>query len=277
MGAYTTNASYGWWSLYLDPSGTQIYFGGQTNNGAGANYLSASMNWISNEWHFVALTYSPSNSALYLDGQLTTNGTGVLYWPNAAVQATNGFSIGSDSSGLNLAQGQFERLVTFNYPLSAGYISNFYQLAIQKFPILPGGDSIMNGGLDSFGHSSFGAGWPGLEGCQNPLALLTPIYQGTNVIVPFTGYNPASQYDLFYSINLITWGYYGRSAVGQSSFTFTNQPLPKGFFLLGTMQNTDGDSYTDAYELLISHTPPFTNWPSLKVFITLPSNLSILP
>jgi hypothetical protein len=39
VGAYTTNADYGWWSLYLDSDGNNIYFSGQTN-GAGTNYLS---------------------------------------------------------------------------------------------------------------------------------------------------------------------------------------------------------------------------------------------
>jgi hypothetical protein len=34
VGSYTTNASYGWWSLYTDPAGANLYFAAQTN-GAG--------------------------------------------------------------------------------------------------------------------------------------------------------------------------------------------------------------------------------------------------
>ncbi len=33
VGAYTTNASFGWWSLYTDPAGCTLFFSAQTNNG----------------------------------------------------------------------------------------------------------------------------------------------------------------------------------------------------------------------------------------------------
>src|ERR1051326_134361 len=42
VGTYTTNASVGWFSLYLDPKGTNIFFSGQTN-GAGTTYLTGSV------------------------------------------------------------------------------------------------------------------------------------------------------------------------------------------------------------------------------------------
>ena len=65
VGAYTTNASYGWWSLYTDPEGVNLYFSSQTNNGSGAIYLTAPIAWnITNRWHLIALTYSSTNSAL---------------------------------------------------------------------------------------------------------------------------------------------------------------------------------------------------------------------
>lgn len=35
VGRYTTNASNGWWSLYLDPAGDNLYFSAQTNTGIG--------------------------------------------------------------------------------------------------------------------------------------------------------------------------------------------------------------------------------------------------
>src|SRR5439155_19541772 len=44
-GSYTTNASYGVFSLYTDPQGTNIYFLTQTNNGNGAIYLSSPIAW----------------------------------------------------------------------------------------------------------------------------------------------------------------------------------------------------------------------------------------
>ena len=74
VGSYTPDSSFGWWSLYLDDQGSTIYFSAQTNSGDSSlvTYLSAPIGWNTNEWHFVALAYSATNSALYLDGALVT-------------------------------------------------------------------------------------------------------------------------------------------------------------------------------------------------------------
>ncbi|EEF58258.1 LamG-like jellyroll fold domain-containing protein [Pedosphaera parvula] len=117
VGLYTTNAAYGWWSLNLDPAGTYLSFSAQTN-GAQATYLCAPIAWTADAWHLITLAYSSSNSALYLDGQLATNGPGVTYWPGPGV-LTNGFYLGSDYTGWQQAHGQFENLKTWNYPLDA--------------------------------------------------------------------------------------------------------------------------------------------------------------
>ena len=49
---------------------------------------------------------------------MLASGAGVIYWPNTDEQ-TNGFRIGSDLDGNNQANGAFDELVTFNYPLNA--------------------------------------------------------------------------------------------------------------------------------------------------------------
>ncbi len=277
MGVYTTNASYGWWSLYMDPSGTAIFFSAQTN-GVGATYLNASVQWASNHWHFVALTYSPSNSALYVDGQLATNGSGVVYYPSAAVRATNGFSIGSDTSGLNLAQGQFDWLRTFNYPVDGGMISNYYQAVITAYggggPQRPG--SAPSGFLAGSASGGAAGMQPGLDGCgQNPLTMLTPKFQGTSLRLDFSPIPSQSQYDLFYSTTLTNWLYFGRT--NSTNFLVPNPPMPNAAYILGTMQDSDGDHVTDAWELLIAHTDPYQGLAPLNVFITQPANNSILP
>ena len=101
----------------LNPDGTQLLFGTSTNGGGMTN-LTANISWYSNEWHQIALTYSPTGSALYVDGQLLANGAGVTYYPNAD-ELTNGFRIGGDQDGNNQAGGAFDELETFNYPLAA--------------------------------------------------------------------------------------------------------------------------------------------------------------
>lgn len=124
IGQWTSNATYGWWSLYTDPAGCNFYFSAQ-NDGAETNYFTAPISWTANTFHFIGLQYSASNSVLCLDGELTTNGPGITLYPGPDV-LTNGLFIGSDSSGFAQAQGQFAGLVTWNNPEHPGLLTLFY-------------------------------------------------------------------------------------------------------------------------------------------------------
>jgi hypothetical protein len=115
----------GWWALYFSPDGTELSFGGSTN-GFGRINLSANIAWASNQWHQIVLTYTSTNSSLYLDGQLATNGLASSYYPNL-VERSAGFRLGSDQNGTNQARGAFDELETFNYPLSTANIATNYQ------------------------------------------------------------------------------------------------------------------------------------------------------
>ena len=75
----------------------------------------------SNYWHLIALTYSATNTALFLDGVLATNGPGITSWPGTNVLA-GGFFIGSDSNGVIQAQGAFDDLYTYNVPLDTNTV-----------------------------------------------------------------------------------------------------------------------------------------------------------
>ncbi|MCL5098227.1 MAG: hypothetical protein M1608_12010 [Candidatus Omnitrophica bacterium] len=126
MGISTTPPTTGWWCLSLSSNGNQIYFSGQTN-GASANYLTGTINWTNNFWYEIILTYTSNRSLLYINGPTNPNGqtgllqtnmgSGVSYWPNAAVRSSYGFSIGSDKDGNQRAQGQFDEFETYNYPI----------------------------------------------------------------------------------------------------------------------------------------------------------------
>jgi len=117
IGSYNPAFTNGWWSLYCSPDGHQLMFGTSTNGGGMTN-LTANISWSAGEWYQIALTYSPTGSALYVDGQLLAAGAGVTFFPNAD-ELTNGFRIGSDQDGNNQAGGAFDELETFNYPLDA--------------------------------------------------------------------------------------------------------------------------------------------------------------
>ncbi|HEX3855744.1 MAG TPA: LamG domain-containing protein [Verrucomicrobiae bacterium] len=151
-GQWTSNATYGWWSLYTDPAGTNLYFSAQNNGGTQANYLSAPIAWTAGQWHFIALTYSSTNTALYLDGQLATNGTGMTIWPSSGVLA-NGFYIGSDTNGLTQAHGKFDDLYTYNFVLSSNTISSTFNAFNSYYYML---DSWSFTDKDGFWASDFG-------------------------------------------------------------------------------------------------------------------------
>ena len=111
----TKGTADGCWGLYLGPGGTNLYFCTQTNSGAVITNLQAAIKWNSNYWHYIALTYGPTNSRLYLDGQcVVTNGCGITNWPSYSVR-TNGFCIGGDHAGRHHARGRFDNLHTCNY------------------------------------------------------------------------------------------------------------------------------------------------------------------
>ena len=125
VNSWTVSQTNGWWSLFFTPDGNHVVFGSSTNGAGGVN-LSAGIAWTSNQWHQVVLAYSPTNSSLYVDGQLAANGAASSTYPNLA-ERSQGFRIGSDQNGANQARGAFDELETFNYPLVAAVIATNYQ------------------------------------------------------------------------------------------------------------------------------------------------------
>ncbi len=140
VGAYGTNSPSSWWSLYFNPGGTNLYFSSETN-GVFTNYLTVPISWTSNNWHLIDLAYSSSQSQLYIDGQLVTNGAGSLYQPSLSA-FTDGFFVGSDVTGTQQMRGQMADLATFNYAVGADMVAYDYEQATN-------GDS--GGGTDSGG------------------------------------------------------------------------------------------------------------------------------
>src|SRR5439155_15481537 len=78
-------------------------------------------------WTCFALTWSATNSALYVNGLLVTNGAGVSAYPGPDVLA-NGWFIGSDDTGTAQAHGAFSGFFTYDHPLSADAVATDYLL-----------------------------------------------------------------------------------------------------------------------------------------------------
>jgi hypothetical protein len=127
------------WFLAATPNGNTLQFVTASNNildytcGGGWNCT-----FVSNRWSQIALTYSPSNIAAYINGALIgssgwmpqTNGLtftnyyepdyGMFVWP--AIGSSVPFFVGNASAPCPL-KGEMDELETFNYPLSAQAIA----------------------------------------------------------------------------------------------------------------------------------------------------------
>jgi hypothetical protein len=277
VGSYTPDSSYGWWSLYVDPAGANIYFAAQTNDGLGNTYmLSAPIDWTTNRWHFIALTYCATNTALYLDGQLATNGVGLSIWPGDDV-LSNGFYIGSDSNGIAQAHGWFDNIDTYNVPLDSGTISGAFSYGAAPFYMNPAN----HGNFSSSPSNPSGSPtvYDAITGIGSLLwvSAATTCFSSTNVWITnvvasvaangtmnfmFTieGGSNALLYDIFAISELgfgtnYTWAWMGQGSQC-NTYMLTNLPNAQCFLILGTPQDLDGDGLTDAYEILVSHTDP---------------------
>jgi hypothetical protein len=279
VGGYTQDSSYGWWSIYVDDVGANLYFSAQTNDSSSNCYtLSTPIDWTTNRWHFIALTYSSTNVSLYVDGALATNDpTGLTVWPSQDV-LTNGFFLGSDSNGVLQAHGMFDDLRTYNAVVDSDTINNYFNG--QKFPYWMNPANWANDNLIASGVSSavaFAPYTPVFSGPGN-LIYVTNVSDCvtssnvwiTNVVVTaaangsmnltFTiggGYDGLA-YDVFANSTLskgFPWSWQGQG-YHCNRYTLTGLPNTACFLQLGTPQDTDGDGLTDAYEHLTGITDP---------------------
>jgi hypothetical protein len=283
-GAYTPDSSFGWWSVYVDDVGNNLYFSAQTNDLSSnvTTYLTAPIDWTTNYFHFVALTYSPDGTALYLDGSLVTNGPPLTVYPGTDV-LSNGFFMGSDSNGVLQAHGMFNSLFTFNSPLDAASIAEIYNGASDIYHLNPLNVAMMNATPNAGGGKSTfvtpdvvtGQGNLMLTNLTDDHVYGTSANQVwiTNFIASYAadgtmsaaftieGGTNGCYYDVFVGTALtVPWvnGHWSWQGQGQRRQRCSLTGLPPGtvFFVLGTPKDTDGDGLTDAYELLVSGTNP---------------------
>lgn len=256
VGSYTTNASIGWWSMFLDPAGTNLFLSAQTN-GAGATFLTASVTFTTNSWTHLALTYSPSNSFLYTNGSLCATGFGVAYYPSPAVVASNGFCIGGGLFSDNVAKGSFEWLRFYDSDVGADWVSNYYQTVLATYG--DGGGTMLSGSMGEFVGSCVTNGPVYLTN----LACAYDAGVGWTVSFTIAGGTNGVVYDMFTTTNLagdnITnsqWSWIGQGSTCYR-YTLTNQPNSQAFFVLGDSSvDPDHDGLSTSFERLVSKTDP---------------------
>jgi hypothetical protein len=280
VGAYTSDASFGWWSLYVDDVGANLYFTVQPGDDSTTTYLTAPVAWTTNYWHFIALTYSPTNTALYLDGVLATNGPGTTSWPGTNVLA-EGFYIGSDSNGLIQAQGAFDDLYTYSVPLDGDTISRMFRSFFPDYYLNPVnmmaniGSAPSNPSYTPTYDAITGQGYLQFVGSASTCVYGTNAYNVwiTNITTTAAGNGTMNasftiqggadnvRYDVFansifgFGTNSVPWAWMGQGN-HCNTYMLTNLPNTSVFIMLGTPLDSDGDGLTDAYERLVSHTDP---------------------
>jgi hypothetical protein len=288
IGNYTDQADFGWFCLYVDDVGANLYFTVQPGDGSTTTCLAAPIEWTSNYWHFITLTYSSSNTALYLDGALATNGAGLTAWPGPDVLA-GGFYFCSDSNGLNQAGGALDDLYTYNVPLDAdavlqmfnSFYADYYLVPWNAMPNLVSAPS--NPSTNAVAPDAItGAGYLQLVGpaatCvngANPYQVwitnvtAAPASNGTmNITFTIQGGQDGFAYDVFATGNLkwpmasATWSWMGQG-FHCKTYTIPGITNASTYILLGTPLDSDQDSLTDAYETLISHTNPHNPYSNL--------------
>jgi hypothetical protein len=280
-GGYTTNSSFGWWSLYLDSGGNNLYFSAQTNDSSGTltTFLTCPVAWATNYFHQVALVYSATNTALFLDGNLATNGPGVTVFPGLSV-LTNGFCLGSDTNGIYQAHGLFNSVATYNVPMDAGtiqttfadqypvYLINPLNVAMMKLTNAVSTPTWTNGYA-----AIAGAGELQWDGPLSPWIGASTADQvsftgvsvvatngGTSFTFGIQGGQNGYYYDLFATAELASplantdWVWLGQ---GQAGNVYSVGILsPNAFFVLGTPYSSCTCGLTDAYLALVAKVPP---------------------
>jgi hypothetical protein len=280
-GGYTPDSSYGLWSIYVDDAGANLYFSTQTNDLSSNvwTYLSAPIAWTTNYFHQVALTYCATNTALYLDGGLVTNGPPLTIYPGPNA-LTNGFFIGSDNSGVYQAHGSFNSVVTYNVPLDAGTIQQTYS---QQFPyyLMNPLNTVMFTLTNANPTPSFTAGLDVIAGAGNLQLTATgncgnysnPYFvwftnvtaRGTNggatvVTVTIAGGWTNLAYDVFATGALqrpftnAVWVWLGQGSPCNTYQVSLNSA--NAFLVLGTPYSSCGCGLTDAYESLVAKVSP---------------------
>lgn len=283
VGEWTNDASIGYWGLSVDAAGSNLWFAAQ--DGAGNSYsLSTPISWTTNYFHFIALTYSSTNVSIYLDGQLATNDpSGLSVWPNSSVLET-GVYFGSDPNGLAQAQGLFNTVQTYSYPLNTNDVGALFKWDYNFYIISPWNYAMFNiVSAPSTPSMPYNSSYDIITGIGNlrQVGTVTAITSTnvwiTNVVasVVGTGTNNMSltftiqggfdgfPYDTFvnsvldFSSNTnLAWSWQGQGFHG-NTYVITNLPNTDCFLILGTPQDSDGDGLTDAYERLVSKTSPY--------------------
>ena len=280
LGAYTSNATYGWWSCGFNSAGTNFYFFTQDASNHEGVYIYAPVTLTAGNWNLIALTWSSTNTTFYFNGAQVTNGPGISVLPSLAV-ISNGFAIGSDAAtGLQQMHGAMNFLTTYNYQLSAATVDAEWVLngvfyfgsdatpnltqapstpdASPTYDVISGPGYLLAVSTNTTSCTSSSNVW-----ITNVTASVSN--GAVNLTFEIMGGSNGWPYDVFATPALakpLTNGIWTWMGQGYQCVTYTIPGLTNSdvFLLLGTPQDSEDCGLTDAYQLLVSKTNPLDPW-----------------
>lgn len=284
-----------WWSLVVSPDGDEVHLVCQTESGP-QSCLQAEVNWKAGSWHLITVGFTPTNSALFIDDQLAASGDGLATIPSEAApytsltigSAANGTTPAQGQfEELSVFSGRkrMQQVMGNIFGLSRDWEIGIYWASLSKTAALgPISDEEIAARASRAAERQAAREALGIEeelggGMQmmmmggpitscitnSPLFITNTIASfdpSTLWTVQFEIQGTNSPADIFTTTNLsgnnITnsqwiWLERGPSC---NTYQYTNQPTAESYYILGTMQDSDGDGLTDAYEKLVSKTRP---------------------
>jgi hypothetical protein len=286
----STNGSAGgiWTSLVVSSDGNELDLLCESQDGL-STCLSAPIAWQAGSWNLVAVCFSETNSAIFINGGLAAAGGGLASVPAQLAPFTS-LVIGSDLSGNCVAAGQFDELYTFSgqgkfaavrrleFGLSRQFsITNYYGALSPTAALGPVTDAELAAQRPASALPTASLTSPALVTTMGSFSTtdcttnLGAIYL-TNVTCVFdtnAGWTVSLQlvgtngnWDIFGVTNLgvppmNTWPWFWATNANTCDLvSMTNQPNAQCFYLAGDASDPDGDGLGTAFELLISHSDP---------------------
>ncbi|HYG33433.1 MAG TPA: hypothetical protein VEC99_01535 [Clostridia bacterium] len=294
-------ASTEWWSLVVTPDGNELHLVCETDNGP-SSCLSTPITWEAGSWHLLAVGYTPTNSALIVDGRIVATGNGLASLPLEAMPYTT-LVVGSGLAGHETARGYFEQLSTFTARNRSRFMTGqlfgigtvgdieYYYAAFSpeaaKGPITAEEEAAIRARAVALRAERLAAqeaallsgtvqldgplgGPPPYDPAQGFWLLTPQIQQVTNVFLTLVNCDTNIGYDVYYTPAIatnMTWSIVATGRIGQTTFTVPMLGW-QGFYRGAVGGDWDGDTIPNWMDA----NPTNANMGTLSITIDSPSN-----
>jgi len=271
-----------WWSLYVTPAGDSINLACQTDQGL-VDIMSVEINWPQGKWHLIALSYSLTNTTLYLDGIEVAKGTGLPEIPDNSREMAR-LIIGSDNQGRFAAKGNFDEFATFDHHYRGWQLNMYYQSLRRTADLGPIVSEEAERARIIAERAMAAINNPKVNVLSKPIAykmmtgfsLLTPVMTSSNLMLTLTGIETNKSYDIYYSPILTSSNSAFATIVatgsqGQVNFTVSSTNAI-GFYRAAEGSDWDGDGVPN----YMDSRPSDPSKGALTVIITYPSDGALI-